>query len=473
MKTESITSAENSYLQKTNKTFSYALLAHIPVAIAFAIGFDSGLWTAILGSFAICSCPVLMRLFTSHYKLTAIVHAMSLMFFSGLVIHLSKGMIETHFHIFVSIACLILYANPIVILSATLTIAVHHLAFFFLLPASVFNYQASLGIVLIHAAYVIVQTVPCMWVAKKFGDYVIKQGVVLGEIDNMYTKMNSMIKELKDVNKLSRDDNQVQSSTVVETSEAIQEISMMAVHTSENASESRSISEKTKSAASQGHAEMTNLASSFNEIKKTNIELLGEMDAYNSQLAEIVSSIREIASKTQIINDIVFQTKLLSFNASVESARAGEHGKGFAVVAEEVGNLAEISGKASKEINDMILSSVQKVDGIVESTKSKISKISEVSRKCISDGELKTNQSTRRFDELVSLLNELDHKVNDIHGASKEQNLKVQKINDSIKELEKVNQRSVQSQDVSNNVSQNLSELSEDMGGLVNELHVA
>jgi len=40
------------------------------------------------------------------------------------------------------------------------------------------------------------------------------------------------------------------------------------------------------------------------------------------------------------MNDIVFQTKLLSFNASVEAARAGIHGKGFAVVADEVGNLA-------------------------------------------------------------------------------------------------------------------------------------
>jgi methyl-accepting chemotaxis protein len=139
MKTESIVSAENEYLRKTNKTFSYALLAHIPVAIAFAVGFDSGILTAVLGSLAICSCPILLKTFTTQHKTTAIAHAMSLMFFSGLLIHLSKGMIETHFHIFVSIATLILYANPIVVLAATLTIAVHHLAFYFLLPASVFN----------------------------------------------------------------------------------------------------------------------------------------------------------------------------------------------------------------------------------------------------------------------------------------------------------------------------------------------
>lgn len=473
MKSESIINAENDYLSKVNKIFSYALLAHIPVAIAFALTFDSGVWFAILGSLAICSLPVGMRYTSTNHKLTAIAHGVSLMFFSGFLIHLSKGMIETHFHIFVSIACLILYANPLVVLSATLTIAVHHIAFYFLLPQSVFNYEASFGIVLIHAVYVVVQTVPCMWVAKKFGDYVIRQGVTLAEIDNMYGKMNSLIRELQDINKVSKHDNTVQRSSVVETSEAIQEISMMASETSENASESKTISEKTKIAASQGHEEMSNLAISFNEIKQSNTKLLGEMEAYNHQLAEIVASIREIENKTQLINDIVFQTKLLSFNASVESARAGEHGKGFAVVAEEVGNLAEISGKASREINEMINSSVQKVDGIVQSTKEKIATISEVSRRCITDGEEKTMKTSRRFDQLVELLNELDHKVTDIHGASKDQSQKVQQINNSIKELEKVNQRSSKSQDVSNNVSHNLAELSDNMGEIVNKLHVA
>ncbi|RYZ87541.1 MAG: hypothetical protein EOP04_11470 [Proteobacteria bacterium] len=48
-----------------------------------------------------------------------------------------------------------------------------------------------------------------------------------------------------------------------------------------------------------------------------------------------------------IINEIVFKTQLLSINASIE---AGQHGKGFAVPAGEVGNLAQMSGNAAKEI---------------------------------------------------------------------------------------------------------------------------
>lgn len=65
-------------------------------------------------------------------------------------------------------------------------------------------------------------------------------------------------------------------------------------------------------------------------------------------------------------------TKLLSFNASVEAARAGEHGKGFAVVAEEVGNLANMSGRAAGEIEGMLGESLTQVETILEKTRSEV-----------------------------------------------------------------------------------------------------
>lgn len=87
----------------------------------------------------------------------------------------------------------------------------------------------------------------------------------------------------------------------------------------------------------------------------------------STQLQSVVESVNIISDKTNIITDIVFQTKLLSFNASVEAARAGEHGKGFAVVAEEIGNLASNSGSASEDINGIVDKSKEQLNSSVTS----------------------------------------------------------------------------------------------------------
>ncbi len=67
-----------------------------------------------------------------------------------------------------------------------------------------------------------------------------------------------------------------------------------------------------------------------------------------------------------MINSIVFKTQMLSFNASIEAARAGAQGKGFAVVAAEVGRLADLSGKAASEISELLQSSQDRVKNLVE-----------------------------------------------------------------------------------------------------------
>lgn len=469
--TEAVTRAESNYLAIINKTFSYVLLAHVLLSTAFAYFFDTSISFAIIGSLAICSMPVGLRVFTKAHKLTALVHGISLMFFSGLLIHLSKGMIETHFHIFVSLAGLILYAQPMVILAATLTIAVHHIAFYFLLPASVFNYTASFGIVAIHAVYVIVETIPCMWISNKFNGYIIRQDVIVEGIKDIFTDMNHTIIELNKSNDVISSGTSLQTESVTNTAEAIHEINLMSDTTSMNANESKSISEQTKRFAEEGMASMGELTEAFHNIKSSNTQLFDQMDYYNQQLSEIVTSIKQIEMKTQVINDIVFQTKLLSFNASVEAARAGDQGKGFAVVAEEVGNLASMSGNASKEINELINSSVKRVESIADMTKQKVIEISSTTKKCIEVGEIRTTNTSNRFNELTENLKVLNTKVVEIYNASHEQTVGINRITKAIKDLESLNAKSLEAQNSSTEVSQHLSELSDSMGELVKELH--
>jgi len=78
-----------------------------------------------------------------------------------------------HFYFFALLAMLAVYANPLVILAATVTVALHHLALWFLLPASVFNYEAPIWVVLVHAAFVVLEATATCFIARSFFDNVI------------------------------------------------------------------------------------------------------------------------------------------------------------------------------------------------------------------------------------------------------------------------------------------------------------
>jgi methyl-accepting chemotaxis protein len=462
---------ENAHLHSINKLASYSLLAHIPVAIALAMTFNTGIAMALIVSLGICSLPLFLTFFTKSHKFASITHGIALMFYSALLIHLSKGMIEVHFHIFVSLAIMIVFANPWVILAAAATIAVHHISFFFLLPESVFNYKASIGILLVHAGFVIVQTIPCMWIANKFKSYIVEQGATVAQISDIFLTMNQNIESLFNNNQLLSQGSELQISAVTETAETIHQISSMAAQTSENASQSKSISEKTQGSAEIGLKIVEQVTQAIQKIKNSNDSVMEHIDQNRNQLSEIVQTIRQIEGKTNIINDIVFQTKLLSFNASVEAARAGEHGKGFAVVAEEIGNLATTSGKASKEINDLINTSVHKVQTMATSTETKMSELMKTSHACISEGESKVKVCGETFEELTSYIKDLNGRVNGISVANEEQSQGVSEMTKAIKQLEESNLKNFETLKTSVEVSETLSTLSNNLGDLVSKLN--
>ena len=116
------------------------------------------------------------------------------------------------------------------------------------------------------------------------------------------------------------------SVAIEETSHAIDDVSISA----------RSSSEHSLAAA--------------NLVKIGDEQTTGMVNVVNG----IAESSKQIGNITNVISQIASQTNMLSLNASIEAARAGDAGKGFAVVAEEVGRLADHSGKSVAEINDLI-----------------------------------------------------------------------------------------------------------------------
>jgi methyl-accepting chemotaxis protein len=100
--------------------------------------------------------------------------------------------------------------------------------------------------------------------------------------------------------------------------------------------------------------EQTALRQAVEELEQSTVEISTLAEHGKADIRNLETVMTEIKGITRIVTDIVLQSKLLSFNASVEAVRAGEHGRGFLVVAEEVGNLAAASDRAAKTIHKIV-----------------------------------------------------------------------------------------------------------------------
>ena len=110
-------------------------------------------------------------------------------------------------------------------------------------------------------------------------------------------------------------------------------------------------------------AETTREASRLSNMAGQSVMVSNEkMREMSLAMEEITEKSQEISKIIKTIDDIAFQTNILSLNAAIEAARAGAAGKGFAVVADEVGNLAQKSAKAAQSTSSLIEETIEAVN---------------------------------------------------------------------------------------------------------------
>lgn len=226
--------------------------------------------------------------------------------------------------------------------------------------------------------------------------------------------MNSTAKDLESASQIVSDAGAEQASAVQETVSSMSEISSMIGQTVQNVRECNSLAERVGEKTENGNQIMQRLASTMSSVQSA-----------NDQLQHIANIISEVSAKTMVINDIVFKTQLLSINASIEAARAGQHGKGFSVVAEEVGNLAQMSGLAAKEVQALIHDSQKQVAEIIASTQSRVK-----------DGQNVSAEALEAFGEIARDIRGMNDRIQSIVNAAKEQEAGVQQVSTAMDQID-------------------------------------
>jgi len=201
---------------------------------------------------------------------------------------------------------------------------------------------------------------------------------------------------VNNVNTLNTNSNEA-AAALEETAAALEEVTSNVSSTNQNVAQMAKYASVVTTSANQGQ----DLA---NQTTKA-------MDEINTEVTAISDAI-------SVIDQIAFQTNILSLNAAVEAATAGEAGKGFAVVAQEVRNLAARSAEAANEIK-----------ALVENATAKANQGKNIADKMI-DGYTGLNDNISKTIELIS----------NVETASKEQEMGISQINDAIASLDRQTQ---------------------------------
>jgi len=170
-----ISAFERGYLRRMNRIALIFFYLHVPAFVGIAaLAGTSMLQAAVLTPLVLVG-PTLVYFWFRNPRALSVVYGFTAMVMGGLLVHFGQGpmQIEMHFYFFVLIALLAVFANPAAILTAAVTVAAHHLVVWLVLPASVFNYEASIWTVLVHAVFVVLESVAAVFVARSFFDNVI------------------------------------------------------------------------------------------------------------------------------------------------------------------------------------------------------------------------------------------------------------------------------------------------------------
>lgn len=226
-------------------------------------------------------------------------------------------------------------------------------------------------------------------------DILEKNNYILSQINSASEQVVTGASQISDASIRLSQEACEQASSIQELTATIEDVKNQIDLTADNANKAKTYANHVKDDAIGGNKHMEEMLIAMDEINVS-----------SSNISKIIKA----------IEDIAFQTNILSLNAAVEAARAGQYGKGFAVVAEEVRNLATRSAEAAKETTDMIENSIRRVEH-----GTRIAKI-----------------TANSFNEIVEGIEKVADLVGEIADASNDQTSSIVQISNGISQVSDV-----------------------------------
>jgi methyl-accepting chemotaxis protein len=228
----------------------------------------------------------------------------------------------------------------------------------------------------------------------------IDRGDQLGDLAQALNKLNERLKDII-ANIAENADNIADSS---------QMMSLSATEIAEGARQQAAASEEISASMEEMYANVQQTTDNAQQTDAISRKSVVEVNRNKDSFQVASQSLKQIADKVIIIDEIAFQTNILALNAAVEAARAGEHGRGFAVVAGEVRKLAEKSKVAAGDINSVSKSTLnlsinaerelQSLAPEIEKTAKLIQEIAAASAEQVSGIE-QINNAMQQFNSVV------------------------------------------------------------------------
>ena len=277
--------------------------------------------------------------------------------------------------------------------------------------------------------------------ADSFNRFVEKIRGVITDIKKVSVELNNMAGELNKATVIFSDNSQAQASSIEEVNATTEELSAGMEMISENTKVQDESMNTLVTSMTDLSALITETGKSIDESLKLGSSMSAEartgeesLNSMTESMGKIEESSSQVYNIIKIINDISEQINLLSLNAAIESARAGEAGRGFAVVADEISKLADQTAGSINDINRLIKSNEEEIKNGSSRVEDAGRVFSVIIHGVEQIGEMMKrvsgfmNRQVEARDEMTRLSNVVKTKTEEIKNATGEHRLSTEEI---------------------------------------------